>query len=311
MLEFDELIDSSNIMVADWVKISKTIEENYRDFDAFIVLHGTDTMAYTASALSFMLENLNKTVVITGSQIPLLELKNDAVDNLLGSLMVAGHFNIPEVMVFFANKLLRGNRVTKESTIEMTAFNTPNFAPLGVMGVEFDINWEHIQRHMYEGHINAFSQMDNSISLISVSPLINMKIIENILFQSKAVIIQAYGMGNIPSKNKDLLELMRRAINDGIVVVILTQCHRGTVNDLYEAGRALTDLGAVLGQDMTLECCYAKLSYLLGKGYSPEKIKKLLVTSMRGELTDIKRKKEQFSLKNSKLVQAIAKVLNS
>ena len=144
MLEFEDLIDSSNIMVSDWVKIAKTIEENYKSYDAFIVLHGTDTMAYTASALSFMLENLNKTVVITGSQIPLLELKNDAVDNLLGSLMVAGHFNIPEVMVFFANKLLRGNRVTKESTIEMTAFNTPNFSPLGVMGVEFDIAWDHI-----------------------------------------------------------------------------------------------------------------------------------------------------------------------
>lgn len=144
MLEFDELIDSSNIMVSDWVKIAKTIEENYRYYDGFIVLHGTDTMAYTASALSFMLENLNKTVVVTGSQIPLLELKNDAVDNLLGSILVAGHFNIPEVMVFFANKLLRGNRVTKESTIEMTAFNTPNFPPLGVMGVEFDIQWDHI-----------------------------------------------------------------------------------------------------------------------------------------------------------------------
>ncbi len=127
MLEFEELIDSSNIMVSDWVKIAKTIEEHYRHYDGFIVLHGTDTMAYTASALSFMLENLNKTVVVTGSQIPLLELKNDAVDNLLGSLLVAGHFNIPEVMVFFANKLLRGNRVTKESTIEMTAFNSPNF----------------------------------------------------------------------------------------------------------------------------------------------------------------------------------------
>ena len=255
-------------MVQDWVKIAKTIEENYKHYDAFIVLRGTDTMAYTASALSFMLENLNKTVVVTGSQIPLLELKNDAVDNLLGSLMVAGHFNIPEVLVFFANKLLRGNRVTKESTVEMTAFNTPNFPPLGVMGVEFEIQWEHIQRHVYDGHINAASNMDNSISLISVSPLLNLKIIEAILFSSKAVIIQAYGMGNIPSNNKELLDMIKRAINDGVIVVILTQCHRGTVNDLYEAGRALTELGAVLGQDMTIECCYAKLSYLLGKGFS-------------------------------------------
>ena len=111
------------------------------------------------------------------------------MDNLLGSLLVAGHFNIPEVLVFFANKLLRGNRVTKESTVEMTAFNTPNFAPLGVMGVEFEIDWNHIQRHVYDGHMQAFSQMDNSISLISISPLFNLGIIKNILLSSKAVII--------------------------------------------------------------------------------------------------------------------------
>jgi len=126
------------------------------------------------------------------------------------------------------------------------------------------------------------------------------------------VIIQAYGMGNIPSNNQTLLDLLDRAINkENIIVVILTQCHRGTVNDLYEAGRALTDLGAVLGQDMTLECCYAKLSFLLGKNYSNDKIKKMLTTSLRGELTDIKRTKELFSLKNSNLVRSIAKVLNS
>lgn len=132
------------MMISDWIKISKTIEENYKRFDGFIVLHGTDTMAYTASALSFMLENLNKTVVITGSQIPLMELKNDAVDNLLGSLLVAGHFNIPEVLIFFSNRLFRGNRCTKESTCEMNAFTSPNFPPLGVMGVDFDIAWDQI-----------------------------------------------------------------------------------------------------------------------------------------------------------------------
>ena len=129
--EFEELLDSSNITIQDWVKIAKIIESQYKHYDGFIVLHGTDTMAYTASALSFMLENLNKTVVVTGSQIPILELKNDALDNFLGSLLVSGLYNIPEVCIFFNNKLLRGNRATKSSTSIMEAFTSPDFPPLG------------------------------------------------------------------------------------------------------------------------------------------------------------------------------------
>jgi len=151
MLEFEDLIDSSNMMVSDWIKISKTVEENYKKYDGFVILHGTDTMAYTASALSFMLENLKKPVVVTGSQIPLLEMKNDAIDNLLGSLIVAGHFEIPEVLIFFHNTLMRGNRTQKESTSEMGAFTSPNFRPLGVMGVTFEISWDHIERQVYDG----------------------------------------------------------------------------------------------------------------------------------------------------------------
>jgi lysophospholipase len=185
VLEFEELIDSSNMVIADWIKIAKTIEINYKKYDGFIVLHGTDTMAYTASALSFMLENLNKTVVVTGSQIPILELKNDAVDNLLGSLLVAGHYNIPEVAIFFNNKLLRGNRATKENTIEMEAFGSPNLAPLGTMGVNFEINWEAIQRHTFEGKMEAFTNMSSDISLISISPCLNMKVIDSVLMNSE------------------------------------------------------------------------------------------------------------------------------
>ncbi|CDW83985.1 l-asparaginase archaeal glu-trnagln amidotransferase subunit d [Stylonychia lemnae] len=311
MLEFEDLIDSSNMMISDWVKISKTIEHNYKKYDGFVILHGTDTMAYTASALSFMLENLKKPVVVTGSQIPLLEMKNDAIDNLLGSLIVAGHFEIPEVVIFFSNTLMRGNRTQKESTTEMSAFCSPNFKPLGVMGVTFEISWDHIERSVYDGQMVVFTEMSNNISLISMSPLFNLNIIESILEKSEGVIIQAYGMGNIPNKSKELMELLRLAIEKNVIVVILTQCHKGGVNDLYEAGRSLTELGAVLGQDMTLECCYAKLSYLLGKGYSTEKIKKMLIKSMRGELTDIKRDKKVFSLKNSNLVSAIARVIKN
>jgi len=151
MTELYPLIDSSNIVPHDWIRIAEALEQNYKKYDGFVVMHGTDTMAYSASALSFMLENLNKTVILTGSQIPLYELKSDGIDNFIGSLIIAGHFNIPEVLVYFDNKLIRGNRSTKLSSTEMGAFESPNFPPLGVMGVDFDIKWELIQRNMYQG----------------------------------------------------------------------------------------------------------------------------------------------------------------
>ena len=157
--------------------------------------------------------------------------------------------------------------------------------------------------------MTAFIHLSDDISMINISPLLNLRSIASSL-NSRALIIQAYGMGNVPSKNKEFLDLLKRAIEQEIIVVIITQCHRGTVNDLYEAGRVLTDMGAVLGQDMTLECCYAKLSFLLGKGYSSDKIKHMLITNLKGELTDIHRKKDIYTLKNNKLVCALGKLLN-
>lgn len=153
VIEFDELLDSSNLTLKHQVQIAKMIQEHYYSFDAFIVLHGTDTLAYTASSLSFMLENLNKPVVLTGSQIPILELKTDAVDNLLGALLIAGQYQIPEVTVFFGNKLLRGNRTTKMSTSKIVAFESPNFGPLGEVGVNFNIAWHRLLRHNFEGKL--------------------------------------------------------------------------------------------------------------------------------------------------------------
>ena len=169
-------------------------------YDGFVVLHGTDTLAYTASALSFMLENLSKTVVVTGSQIPLNELRNDAVDNLVGSLIVAGHFNIPEVVVFFSSKLMRGNRCTKESTWEMGGFNSPNLGYLGTMGVSFDTNWDLIMRHNNQGQmkVQKISETEE-ICLLNISPLLNLKAIRMVIQASKAIILEAYGMGNVPS----------------------------------------------------------------------------------------------------------------
>ena len=194
-------------------------------------------MAYTASSLSFMLENLSKPVILTGSQIPILELKNDAVDNFLGALLIAGHYSIPEVSIFFGNKLMRGNRCTKNSTTKIVAFESVNFGHLGEVGVNFNICWSRVLQHNFEGDLNVFTDMSEDISIINMSPCINLKVIESILCNSKAVVIQAYGMGNLPTNNKKLLSLIKTAIEKDVVVIIKTQCSEGGVNDLYETGR--------------------------------------------------------------------------
>jgi lysophospholipase len=196
-------------------------------------------MAYTASLLSFVLENLNKTVVLTGSQIPISELRNDAVDNLLGSLIVAGTFLLPEVCVYFDNKLMRGNRSTKDSSSLLEAFNSPNMAPLARLDVNFAIEWNRVLRFS-SGAFNVCQSLEANISFMTMSPLMNIKALGLVMMESKAVILAGYGMGNLPSNNKELMQTIREAIQRGVIVVIKTQCHRGSVNDVYETGRVLT-----------------------------------------------------------------------
>jgi len=196
-------------------------------------------MAYTASLLSFVLENLNKTVVLTGSQIPISELRNDAVDNLLGSLIVAGTFLLPEVCVYFDNKLMRGNRTTKDSSSLLEAFNSPNMAPLARLDVNFAIEWNRVLRFS-SGAFNVCQSLEANISFMTMSPLMNIKALGLVMMESKAVILAGYGMGNLPSNNKELMQTIREAIQRGVIVVIKTQCHRGSVNDVYETGRVLT-----------------------------------------------------------------------
>ena len=229
-------------------------------------------MAYTASLLSFVLENLNKTVVLTGSQIPISELRNDAVDNLLGSLIVAGTFLLPEVCVYFDNKLMRGNRTTKDSSSLLEAFNSPNMAPLARLDVNFAIEWNRVLRFS-SGAFNVCQSLEANISFMTMSPLMNIKALGLVMMESKAVILAGYGMGNLPSNNKELMQTIREAIQRGVIVVIKTQCHRGSVNDVYETGRVLTQIGCVLAMDMTVECIFAKLAYLLGKKeYSTDQV---------------------------------------
>jgi lysophospholipase len=168
-------------------------------------------MAYTASTLSFILENLNKTVVLTGSQIPLSELRNDAVDNLLGSLLVAGPYLIPEVVIFFGNRLFRGNRCCKENSLQLAAFNSPNMEPLARFDVSFDINWDRVLPHS-TGHFKLHKKLETAISFIYLSPTINIKAIESVFSNSKAVILAGYGMGNLPTLNLQLMQIISQAI---------------------------------------------------------------------------------------------------
>ena len=267
---FEELINSEDMTFKEHIMIAQYIEQNYLNYDSFIVLHGQDTIGYTASSLSFILENLNKPVILTGSQIPLIELKNDALDNFLGSLLIAGQYRIPEVTIFFGNVLLRGNRATKISTSKVVAFNSPNLDPLAEVGMEIKVHWNRIMESNFDAHLNVFTNMCDEISTIVFTPYLDMGVIDSIIQNSKGVVLMAYGMGNIPT---NLINIFKKALSNNVIIVVMTQCQEGTVSDNKE----LVDLGAVLAFDMTLECIISKLSYLLGKNYSSSKVKKMMM----------------------------------
>ncbi|GAA5860010.1 hypothetical protein JCM8547_003057 [Rhodosporidiobolus lusitaniae] len=286
--EYERLIDSSEIEPSDFLRIAGDIERNYHHFDAFIVLHGTDSMAFSASALSFLLEDLGKPVILTGAQIPLSELFTDAIDNLLASLIIAGHYAIPEVCVFFGENLLRGNRSTKFSSSSFAAFESPNLPPLATVGIDVDVSWSRILRpgpRPFRAH-KAFA---SDVTTLRIFPGITSAAVRALLSSGgiRGVVLESYGAGNAP-RRRDLLQAFRDAADVGVVIVNVTQCVKGSVApDIYETGRALAAAGVVGGGDMTTEAALAKLSYLLTKDLSPAQIRKLLPQPLRGELTPI------------------------
>ncbi|GAA5976588.1 hypothetical protein JCM11641_001348 [Rhodosporidiobolus odoratus] len=288
--EYERLIDSSEIEPQDFLRIAGDIERNYPHFDAFLVLHGTDTMAFSAAALSFLLEDLGKTVILTGAQIPLSELFTDAIDNLLGSLILAGHFIIPEVCLFFDNTLLRGNRAIKFSSEAFAAFQSPNLAPLATVGIDVDVAWSQVLRpgpRPFRAH-TAFS---SDVATLRIFPGITAAAVRAFLRPGgvRGVVIESYGAGNAP-RRPELLSAFREATEQhDMVIVNVTQCVTGSVApDIYETGRALAAVGVVGGGDMTTEAALAKLSYLLSKTeLSPAQIRRLLAQPLRGELTHI------------------------
>ncbi|CAO1614234.1 unnamed protein product [Sympodiomycopsis kandeliae] len=286
VLEYDPLLDSSEMSLEDWTRMAKDIELNYSSFDAFVILHGTDTMSFTASAMSFLLENLGKTVIVTGAQVPLSELRNDAVENVLGALILASSFIIPEVCLFFASTLYRGNRSSKVSNNALAAFDSPNLPPLARVGIGIDVAWNLVERSKSAKSFRAHNKMSSEVALLRLFPGMPTSTIKSFLnSEISGLVIESFGAGNAPSR-PDLLEAFRSATERGVVIVNITQCLQGEVSAIYAVGKKLAAVGVVAGADMTPECTLTKLAYLLSKPeFSRSQVRELMGRSIRGELT--------------------------
>lgn len=285
--EYDPLLDSANMTPKDWLKIAQDIADHYDDFDGFVILHGTDTMAYTASALPFMLEGLKKPVILTGSQIPLCEVRNDARENLITAMILAAEYPIPEVCLYFGDKLLRGCRTMKVNANGFDAFGSPNFPPLGKVGIDIVLNWGAIRPLPSTTPLTIHPLNGSCISAFRLFPGISADIVRNVLQPPlKALVLEAYGVGNGPDHDPKFIAALTEANERGVIIVDCTQCFSGSVdlND-YVTGAALAAAGVISGYDLTVEAALAKLFYLLSQDLPPETVKLLMQTNLRGELT--------------------------
>jgi len=285
--EYDPLLDSSEMTPEHWLKIAQDIADNYDKYNGFIVLHGTDTMAYTASALSFMFNGLQKPVIITGSQIPFCEIRNDAGENLITALMIAANYPIPEVSLYFGNRLLRGCRSVKVNADGFDAFDSPNFPPLGIAGIDIEVNWDLIQDVSDDStkHLIVKKSIETRVGTLRLFPGISADIVSNILRPPlKGLVLETYGAGNAP-RDSDFIDALKSAVKRGVVIVNCTQCLKGTVSSVYATGSALAKAGVISGFDMTTEAALAKLFYLFSAGYESEQVKEEMQKNLRGELT--------------------------
>ena len=289
---FNPPIDSSDIEPQSWEILAEIISNNYESYDGFVILHGTDTMAYTASALSFMLENLSKPVILTGSQLPIGMLRTDGKENLITSIEIAGAKDengnpiVPEVCIFFENKLLRGNRTTKINAEEFSAFRSFNYPALAEAGIHIKYNKALIKEFKSKPLI-THNKFNPNVVILTLFPGIQEEIVHSVLHVKaiKAVVLKTYGSGNAPQKDWLVREL-KEAIERGIIVINITQCAAGAVEmDRYETGIQLQKIGVISGYDCTSECAITKLMFLLGQGFNTQKIRQLMETNLAGELT--------------------------
>ncbi len=291
--QFDPPIDSSDMEPLMWAKIVEIIHYNYERFDGFVILHGTDTMAYTASALSFMLENLGKPVILTGSQLPIGTLRTDGKENLITAIEIAaarrpdGSPMIPEVCIFFENELMRGNRTTKINAENFNAFRSFNYPPLAQAGIHIRYNEHLIRRPDPTRPMKPHYLFDTNVVMLTLFPGIQESIIDSVLHvpNLKAVVLKTYGSGNAPQKDW-FIQQLKEATERNIIIVNITQCPSGAVEmRRYETGLQLLQAGVISGYDSTPECAVTKLMFLLGHGLNHSELRRLMDSNLAGEIT--------------------------
>lgn len=290
-ISFETPIDSSDIDPSLWVTIVDMIETNYASFDGFVILHGSDTMSYSAAALSFMCENLSKPIIFTGSQLPIGDLRTDAKENLITSIQLAalkdkGKAIIQEVGLYFEYKLYRGNRTTKINAAHFEAFESLNYAPLAQSGVSLEVSRSLLLKPQKGKHTKFHKKMDHSVGVLKLFPGISPSFVRAVLFSEglKAIVLETYGAGNAPTATW-FIAILSEAIQNGLIIVNVTQCSGGSVlMGHYEASKALERIQLLNGKDISTEAALAKLMYMLGSGVSKASFKTIFETSLRGEM---------------------------
>ena len=292
-ITFSPPIDSSNMTPAIWAQLARTIQKNYAKYDGFVILHGTDTMSYTASALSYMFENLDKAVVMTGSQLPIGVLRTDGKENIITAVQIAaarkdGNSIVPEVCIYFDSQLFRGNRTTKKDSAQFSAFASHNYPSLAKAGVDIVYNYDKINYPKNKGVLKINTAIDDRVMILKIFPGLSRRYLESVLQlpDLKGIVLESYGSGNMPTSTW-MINAIKRAAKNGIILMNVSQCPGGkVVMGHYQTSLELQKAGVISGRDSTVEAAITKLMFLLGQNLTPEETKYYLSNNLKGEIAD-------------------------